>query len=187
MPLRRGFKSEAHAIAREVRAELGLRSADALDPRALAAHLEVPVYGISELQAWAPDAVRYFQAIDTSAFSAVTIFRGSVRTIWHNDAHALVRQASNIAHELAHALLLHEPGPALTDDGTRAWDSIVEEEAHWLGAALLVSDEAAFAIAASGGDLDVIAQRYGVSRALLDFRLNVTAATLRAARARRLS
>ena len=187
MPLRRGFKSEAHAIAREVRTELGLRSADPLDPRALASHLEVPVHGISELRGTAPEAVRRFLTLDTAAFSAVTIFHGSARTIWHNDAHSLGRQASNIAHELAHALLLHEPGPVLSGDGARAWDSVAEEEAHWLGAALLVSDEAAFAVAASGGDLDAVARRYGVSRALLDFRLKVTGATLRVARARRLS
>ncbi len=187
MPLRRGFKSEAHAIAREVRAELGLRSADPLDPRALASHLDVPVFGISLLRGTVPDAVRHFMTVDSSVFSAVTIFRGSARTIWCNDAHAPGRQTSDIAHELAHALLLHEPGAALTADGARAWDSVAEEEAQWLGAALLISDEAAFAIAASGGDLDAAALRYGVSRSLLDFRLNVTGAALRVARARRLT
>lgn len=187
MQLRRGFKSEAHAIAREVRAELGLGTADPLDVHALASWLEIPVFGISQLVSVAPDAVTHFHRADSSAFSAVTVFRGSRRTIWHNDSHLAGRQSSNIAHELAHGLLLHPPGPALGDDGAREWDGEAEAEASWLGGALLISDEAAFHIASSGMQLDQAAERYGVSTRLVDFRLNVTAATLRVARSRRLS
>lgn len=187
MRLRRGFKSEAHAVAREVRAELGLGTADPLDVRALASWLEIPVFGISELAASAPAAVLHLRSVDTGAFSAVTVFRGTRRTIWHNDGHVPGRQSSNIAHELAHGLLLHPPGPALGQDGAREWDAEAEAEASWLGGALLISDEAAFHIAATGMDRTEAASRYGVSTRLVDFRLNVTAAMLRVARARRLS
>lgn len=187
MSLRRGFKSAAHAIARDVRAELGLGTADPLDVRALATWLDIPVLGISQLASAAPEAVSHFSTIDTGAFSAVTIFRGTRRTIWHNDGHAPGRQSSNIAHEIAHGLLLHPARPALGHDGAREWDGEVEEEASWLGGALLISDEAAFYIAANGMARELAAARYGVSTRLLEFRLNVTAATLRAARARRLS
>ena len=187
MRLRRGFKSEAHAIAREVRSELGLGTADPLDVRALASWLEISIFGISQLASVAPDAVTHFRLIDTGAFSAVTVFRRSRRTIWHNDSHAPGRQSSNIAHELAHGLLLHPPGPALGDDGAREWDVEAEAEASWLGGALLISDEAAFHIASTGIPRDQAAEQYGVSTRLVDFRLNVTGATLRVARARRLS
>ena len=40
--LRRGFKTEANDIAREIRQELGLGLADPLDPWVLAAQLEIP-------------------------------------------------------------------------------------------------------------------------------------------------
>jgi hypothetical protein len=41
--LRRGFKTEANDIAREIRGELGLRDVEPLDPWKLAAALEVRV------------------------------------------------------------------------------------------------------------------------------------------------
>src|SRR6266567_2396404 len=42
MELRRGFKSEASDIAREVRGELGLGMLEQLDPWLLAEHLAIP-------------------------------------------------------------------------------------------------------------------------------------------------
>jgi hypothetical protein len=39
---------------------------------------------------------------DRESFSAVTIIDGYRRRIIHNDSHHLLRQASNIAHELGH-------------------------------------------------------------------------------------
>ena len=99
MALRRGFKTEANDIAREVRAELGLRSAAPLDPFELATHLEIPVIGMSELSGDARSAVNYFSIVDSSSFSAVTVFRGSLRVVIHNDTHSPGRQASNVCHE----------------------------------------------------------------------------------------
>lgn len=187
MRLRRGFKTEAHAIAREVRAELGLRTDAPLDPRALADHLDVPVTGLSELSRTEPDSVYQLSSLDPEAFSAVTVFRGARRAIWHNDSHAPGRQASNIAHELAHALLLHAPSVGVEVDGSRDWDGEAEAEAGWLGPALLISDEAAFAIARDGTPYEDAARIYNVSLRLLRFRLGVTGAERRVARARRLS
>jgi Zn-dependent peptidase ImmA (M78 family) len=185
--LRRGFKKEAHALAREVRADLGLTPADPLDPFALAELLEIPIHPLSELQFDAAEAVRHLMERDPSAFSAVTVFEGTRKTIWHNDGHVLVRQRSNLAHEIAHALLLHTPGSAPDPFRSRPWDPTAEEEAQWLGGALLVSDEAAFSIAYSGADTVGEASRYGVSTDMLNYRLNVTGAFIRASRAKRSS
>ena len=41
--MRKGFKTEANAIAREVRKELGLATASPLDVWQLAEHLEIPL------------------------------------------------------------------------------------------------------------------------------------------------
>ena len=103
---RRGFKTEAIEIAGEVRRELGLRPLDPLDPWRLAGHLAVPLLPLSELRE-AGGAAEHFLRVDQDAFSAVTVFHGSVRIITYNDSHSRPRQASDIAHELAHALLLH--------------------------------------------------------------------------------
>jgi IrrE N-terminal-like domain len=183
--LRRGFKKEANALAREVRADLGLTPVDPLDPFALANFLEIPVYPLSHLRDGAVDAVRHLMERDPSAFSAVTIFEGMRKTIWHNDGHAVVRQRSNVAHEIAHALLFHIPGSNPDPLRARPWDKTAEEEAHWLGGALLVSEEAALDLARAGTDIISGAARYGVSTEMLTYRLNVTGALVRAARSRR--
>jgi hypothetical protein len=119
--MRRGFKTEARAISREVRGELGLRPIDPLDPRALAEHLSIPVVPLSELPGCS-EASFYFGAVEPEAFSAVTVFQGRYRTIVHNDVHSAGRQHSNISHELAHGLLNHAPQPALDELGCRYWD-----------------------------------------------------------------
>jgi hypothetical protein len=183
--LRRGFKKEAHALAREVRADLGLAPVDPLDPFALADSLEISVHPLSDLRSGAAEAVRHLMERDPSAFSAVTVFEGTRKTIWHNDGHALVRQRSNLAHEIAHALLFHTPGSDTDPVRSRPWDRTAEDEAQWLGGALLVSDEAAFALAYAGTDVVSGASRYGVSTEMMTFRMNVTGALIRAARSRR--
>src|SRR5947208_875623 len=77
--LRRGFKTEASDLAREVRGELGLQLLDPLDPWRLAAHLDIPVIPLSELAGGAARAVHHLQEVDPTSFSAVTVFYGTER------------------------------------------------------------------------------------------------------------
>src|SRR5262249_48767554 len=146
MKLRWGFKTEANTIARELRRELGLGAADPLDPWQLALHLDIPIINLKSLRNEAPKAVAQFTHKDREAFSAVTVVFGYKRVIVVNDAHSRGRQASNIAHELAHSLLWHKPAPAYGADGVHEWNPEQEEEAQWLAGALLVSEEAALNI-----------------------------------------
>jgi Zn-dependent peptidase ImmA (M78 family) len=160
---RRGFKSEANSIAREVRDELGLAVLDALDPHLLARHLAVPIVGLSELAPRQNPGVRYLLEAERSSFSAVTVFRGTRRQIVHNDAHDQGRQHSNLAHELAHALLMHEPTPALDDHGCRLWNQSIEDEASWLAGALLLPEDAALLVARQNWTVDAAADHFGIS------------------------
>jgi len=186
MGYRRGFKSEANATAREIRAELGLRDLDRLDPWALADHLLVPIVPLSDFGLDAPRALRHFTMVEMDAFSAVTVFEGPRRTIVHNDAHSQGRQASDVTHELGHAVLLHDPTPALDDRGCRLWNQNVEDEAQWLAGALLLTEDAALSIVRKGVAVAVAAQHFGISEQMVTYRLNVTGARKRVARARRL-
>jgi Zn-dependent peptidase ImmA (M78 family) len=179
LSLRRGFRTEANDHAREVRRELRLALHDPLDPWRLAAHLEIPVHKLSDLPT---EVAHHFLHLEASAFSAVTVFRSNRRVIVHNDAHNAGRQASDISHELGHGLLLHRPTPALSVVGCRDWDPVLEEEADWLGAALLVSDDVAMHIAQSGMSNRDAAMAYGVSLQLVTWRMNMTAARKRVAR-----
>src|SRR4051812_30094796 len=117
MALWRGFKSHANSIVREIRSEMGLSAMAPLDPWALAEHLDIPVMTLSCMSDAVPNAVRHFSIINSAEFSAMTVFDGLRRVIVYNDAHSDGRQASDIAHELSHGLLLHPPRPALSGNG----------------------------------------------------------------------
>lgn len=175
--LRYGFKNEAEQLAKQLRGELGLKPADPLCMWALADHLAIPVWPLSSLRE-VSEAVATLIGPEQAAFSALTVFNVTSRRIIHNDGHSIGRQSSNLAHELAHALLMHEPGPALAEFGCRYWDDTKEQEANWLSGCLLIPRDAAFRIAAQERDhgLDGVTTQYRVSEDMLNFRLNVTAA-----------
>ncbi|HET7059711.1 MAG TPA: ImmA/IrrE family metallo-endopeptidase [Candidatus Saccharimonadales bacterium] len=181
MSYARGFKSYANKIALEVRDELNLSALQPLNPEELAYSLGIPIWTLSDFAEGAPE-VRYLLETETEVFSAVTVFAGSTRTIVHNDGHALVRQRSNIAHELAHALLLHPPTAALDDRGCRHWDEDVEDEASWLAGTLLVTEDAALAVARGQISKREARETLGVSDAMLRYRINMTGAHLRVQR-----
>jgi Zn-dependent peptidase ImmA (M78 family) len=180
--LRRGFKAEADALAREVRGELGLRLVDRFDAPRLAEHLGIDIVPITELAGSARKAVAFLTGEGAPTFSAVTVFDGPRRVIAHNDAHSAPRQNSNLSHELAHALLFHDPGPALDALGCRYWDPVLEAEANWQAGALLVTPEAAVMVVRHGLAVDQAAQLLGVSEQMLRWRINVTGARRRVGR-----
>ena len=180
--MRRGFKTEARWIARQIRDDLGIGMTDPLDPWELGELLEIPVLRLSEFQESAEGAYRYFSEAGRAVFSAVTVFYGNRRVIVHNDSHSPGRQASNVCHELAHGLLLHKPTPTFDDLGCRYWSKEIEDEANWLSGVMLVPDEAALTTVKNGLDLKQAALRYGVSVDLIRYRINVSGARKRVAR-----
>ncbi|WP_407925207.1 ImmA/IrrE family metallo-endopeptidase [Glacieibacterium frigidum] len=103
--------------------------------------------------------------------------------IIYNDCLPLTRSHADIMHEISHLMLLHPPHRLRADTGGRHYDSDLEDEANWLGPALLVSEEAALAIAQRGWSAGQAAKIYNVSPSLMQMRLNVTGAMKRVARA----
>lgn len=185
MTLRRGFKSEANWYARQMRHELRLASYSALCPWKLADHLGFPIVPLTDFAVTEPEMVAFFRSsAGQTAFSAITLFNGRKPLIVHNDAHERKRQAADIAHELAHGLLNHPPKPPIDANGSRDYNAAMEEEANWLGPALLVSDEAALHIAERKLSIAAASDQYGVSEQLVRMRLNVSGAAARVARRR---
>lgn len=185
MTLRRGFKAEAAELAAEVRAELQLGTRDRLDPLQLARHLDIPVVRLSVLLSSSRGA-HYLLTEDPESFSGLTVLRGCYRMIYYNDSHSPARQNSDLAHELAHALLLHEPAPALdVGTGRRLWNATKEREASWLGGELLVTREMALAVARGEVSSQGAIERLAVSKRMLRWRLDVTGASKQAARERK--
>lgn len=101
--------------------------------------------------------------------------------IVHNDVHHRYRQASNISHELNHAILLHPPTEPFSEHGCRNFNKEIEEEANWLGPALLISEEAALHIVKTEMSIDEASKFYSVSTKVISMRINVTGARKRIA------
>ncbi len=184
MGLRRGFKTEANKYSREFRNELGLSDYAPLCPWQLAEHLAIPTLALSALSDVVPDAVHHLMNVDQRSFSAATIFEGAKRQIIFNDAHSDKRQASNISHEIAHAILGHPPTEPFSESGCRNFNKDMEDEANWLGPALLVSEEAALHIVRRGMDESTAAQSYGCTLSVMQLRLRMTAAYKRVGKQR---
>lgn len=183
MALRRGFKTEANHLARELRHELGKAPWDPLCPWELAKLLEIPVISLTQLFKADMETVSCLLNEAQTEFSAISVFKGRRRVIVHNDAHHPYRQAANIAHELSHAILLHPPTPPFNDSGERNFSDKIkklEEEASWLGPALLVSEEAALHIVKNNIKIPNACEIYNASKQLINMRLNVTGARKRA-------
>ncbi|WP_419921958.1 ImmA/IrrE family metallo-endopeptidase [Candidatus Poriferisodalis sp.] len=184
MALRRGFKSEATALASELRHELGLSPLDRLDPFALATHLDVQVLPLTNLTATCTEAEHFITA-EPEAFSALTVFEGHRRIIVHNDTHSPPRQHSNIAHELGHCVLHHTPVPALDPlTGCRNYRSEHEQQADWMAGELLVTRPMALATARGRFTFSDALRRLIVSPKMLNWRMNVTGARAQAERER---
>ncbi len=177
MPLRRGFKSEADAYAKEFRIELGIAPSRPLDMFLLARHLEIPAVPLSHLRG---DLLGHTYDLLTqsvkSPFSAVTLFMGRRRGIVFNDTHSTERQQSDMAHELAHAILDHPPGMLTDESGGRHYNKELEDEAACLSGVLLIPKDAAIAILASQKTAVQAVAEYNVSLPMIRMRLHQSGA-----------
>ena len=186
MGYRRGFKREANGTAREIRAQLGLKNLDNLDPWAMA---DYPLVSVGPMSGYGQDRAACRAPLHGDRSGGVLGLHRLPRRSPHDRPQRRVRpgrQASNLTHELGHALLLHPPTPALDDRGCRLWNQNIEDEAHWLAGALLLTEDAALCIARNDTSVPAAAEHFGISEQMITYRLNVTGAGTRVARARRL-
>jgi hypothetical protein len=184
---RRGFKTWAEEIALRVRSKLKLLSADPLDPFQLAGLLSVVVLGPDEL-CGLPDACRQRLSNDHSEnWSAITVANGKHHLIVINKAHAPTRRNSDLAHELAHVILGHEPSMMFASPGSgialRTHNKEQEDEANWLAGSLLLPRDALFSIRRRRLTDEEACQEYGVSLAMLRFRFNASGVDIQLRRA----
>lgn len=174
MTFKRGFKSYCETTVAEVRDELRLNVHQPIEMNALAEYLGIPVHSLRS----------YRDILSTSRtdadveeiyykVSAFTYFEGNKRVIVYNDEHGPARHRSNLAHELAHALLLHPPrGSGIPLDQ----EELHEEEAAWMGGVLMLTTPQAYLIARSRQSKEDSMGQFGVSQEMLRYRLNVTGA-----------
>ena len=176
--LERGFKSWAERTAASLRGELSLSATERLDPRQLAAYLQVQLRTPRDIEGLPAESVNQLLVVDPSGWSAVTIEKGGAALIIYNPTHSDGRQASDITHELAHIILGHKPATLImSHDGNlvmRSYDQKQEDEANWLAAALLLPREALLHCKRRKLDAAEMANQFGVSEALVLYRLRIT-------------
>ena len=187
--MRRGFKSWSEKASAEFRAHLGLGLAEPLDPRDLARHLGVLVWTPHDVPGLSSRSIDQLTKVDSSSWSAVTVSADGRNLIIVNSAHAPTRQRSSLAHELAHVILNHRPATtSVSEKGflfRDHYDAQQEEEADWLGGALLVPREGLLSVYRRTSSSEFIGRNFGVSAKLVDWRLRMTGVLVQVRRAGR--
>ena len=175
MALRRGFKSEAERIARDVRTELGMKATQSVEPEILARLLGIEVRAGDELIP--RERFSELESIQPDSFSACTLRPSPDRlVVVYNPLSAESRRRSDVAHELAHALLDHDLSRVerLGDVTFLSCDPTQEEEAAWLSGCLLLPRALLLAEVRKGSGAKDIAKSCGVSERMAQYRLDVT-------------
>lgn len=153
-----------------------------LCPKALCIHLEVPILLLSTLPA-CPEREFLLARRKGAHFSAAVCFDGIKAFILLNDSSERKRQASDIAHELAHVLLRHKPVYPFLDGGIREFSFEDEQEAEVLGPVLLVSEKAALLayrlIQTKTHTLASLSNLWGITEDVIRWRMNAVGASKR--------
>ena len=175
--MERGFKSRCEQIAKSVRHKLDLSATAPLSADALASHMGVSIWLVTDLGLSDAD-IEQLTVLDVDAWSAVTVQSVGREAIIVNPAHRSGRYASDVMHELAHLMLAHEPSRMFfvgdSELALRGFNKDVEDEANWLAGALLLPRDALVKIHSRRISADDACEQYGVSKQMLNFRINVT-------------
>ncbi|MDR2239629.1 MAG: ImmA/IrrE family metallo-endopeptidase [Zoogloeaceae bacterium] len=177
----RGFKAWCEKYSTSIRKDLGLNVSGALDMCALAEHLGIRVWSPNSLPGLSTETQAILLRNDPNSrsdWSAVTVVAASRIAVILNTSHSEGRQASDLAHELAHLIRGHESkGAGRSTDGILLlsdYEKQQEEEANWLSGCLLLPREALVSIKQRRLTDEEAAREYCVSRRLLKYRNSMT-------------
>ena len=189
--MRRGFKAWCERTAVEYREALGISSEVALDPRAFAAFLSVRVVTPQDFPGLSRKALEQLTVTDPDSWSAITISQRGIHLVILNSSQPVTRQANSLVHELAHIILNHKADNAqVSAEGIlfRAqFNKEQEDEAAWLAGCLLVPAEGLLDAYRRVRAPRLLAQEFGVSQPLVEWRLRMTGIQKRMGRTRRSS
>jgi hypothetical protein len=170
-------------LALGIRDFAGLRSPqDRLDPFVLARYAGLEVVDFDKLRAnLNREIVEVLIGDRQENWSGGAVARplpDGRKLIILNPTHASSRQAATLMEEVSHVFLGHRPNRLArrSEDGSvvaRDFDESIEEEAYGVGAAALVPFQGLVAFIDEGLTAGRIAKHFGVSRALIEFRIRV--------------
>jgi Zn-dependent peptidase ImmA (M78 family) len=186
--LERGFKSWAEKFAEGLRKELGIEIDCPIDLNRFASFFGSKLLTPEDIPGMSEQHLKQLLNVDHSGWSAVTVCVDQHSVIIHNPRHSKGRQASNIAHEIAHLILEHEPTRlVMSQDGAlvmRSFNEKQEEEANWLAWCVLLPRQAIVEALKKRVSVEEIAVQFGVSEPLVRFRVQKTGAQVQMRRTR---
>lgn len=181
------FKPNAENTSLQLRRHLGIAAGAACPAQRAAAHYGVLLAPAAAFNDAIVDAlidefpnhlvVRQrlaWIAQETVEFSAIVAIVDGHKMVLYNGNNSPARQQSDIMHELAHILCGHR-GDCLqlnSDISLRVHNAAHEQEAKWLGAALQIPETGIFGHVKAGRTSQEIAEIYGASLQMVNFRRN---------------
>lgn len=175
--MRRGFKAGAEKRALQIRSDLSVNPTDKICPWRLAESLGVIVLNVAETDLAEQHRTRLLVE-DPDSWSGLSLVDDGTHIVVLNETHPRTRQAATLSHELAHIILDHRPSE-ITASATGLYllsdySEDQEAEADWLGAAMLLPQEALLDLRTRGKTFSEIAAMYGVSDELCIWRCRMT-------------
>lgn len=178
MAFRRGYKSQCERRSVEVRKDLGLSKIAPLDAFNLAQHFGIVVWSTDEITGLSDEDKRNLTLEDNDSWSALTIRMRHHFLVIYKAGQSSPRINSVVMHELSHIILGHELADAcILDDGSFVpgnFNQNQEEEANWLGGALLLPRPALLHIRRKKLSNQNIINEYRVSEDMLTWRIRMT-------------
>lgn len=186
MALRRGFKTEAERIAKDIWDAMQFSPGDCMEAVELARHVGCVVHSADKLV----DIGRLeeLRRIQDDAFFACTFKLPNDRfAIVFNPLMQDTRRNSDVAHEVSHIVLEHRLSSLKRLGGVAflSCDQQQEEEARWLSCCLLLPRFVLYHDVAKRMTAQKIAVERTVSREMVEFRLRVTGVARQLAAGRR--
>jgi hypothetical protein len=177
--LERGFKAWAERTALTFRKELGLSADDPLPLDRLAEYLGVILWTPHNVPGMTKEILDQLLEHDPWGWSGTSLQIDGRGIVIYNPKHSSGRQASDIAHELAHFILDHQPATIvlsadLDNVGMRSFNQKQEDEANCLAWTLLLPREGLIRAKIRRRTVEQIAAQFRVTKSLATYRINST-------------
>lgn len=168
-------KSEMEMMANNLRAELNVGEADALDALSIRV-LGVDVLIPAEVKGLSRQSLSHLVGPGKNEWSAMSVPLDTDSPRWavlRNDRHQIERQRVTYLEECWHILLGHKLTriAKVADSYGRTYDSNEEHDAFYLAAATLLPDRGVFEAVQAKQPSIKIAEQYGVSAELVEYRI----------------
>ena len=158
-----------------LRKQAGLGLTERLTPETLASIYDVVLLYPEQVQSMTVDDLRLIIGLDAKIWSGMglSLPEGGALVIL-NPQQTPERANVTIMEEIAHLYFKHQPSELITlPIGTwkRGYNANVEREAYWTAAAALLPASVVGRAVWKGRTADSLAQKFGVSRELVEFRM----------------